>query len=145
MKPSRAILSSLIVAWACALPALAGTQVTATYNLGSNPVVMQTVGGTAEFGLVFAQLNKHITYNGVDYGPNVIQGYLDSAGRLNDGAGNLWLNLVPNPVAIPSDSYYVVTVNIQGRVQSEIWVVPNQATVNASSCRQSAAPSSTGS
>lgn len=122
-------------------PAFAGTHVTATYDLGANPKVMATVGGTAEYGLVFVQRNKAVTYNGVQYGMQVEDGYLDAGGNLNDGAGNLWLALIPNSAASPSDSYYVVTVNIQGKVHSEIWVVPDTASIAASLLRQAQPPS----
>jgi len=123
--------------------AFAATHVTATYDLGANPHVMATVNGTPQYGLVFAQRNKPVTYGGVEYGPSVVKGYLNSSGQLNDGAGNLWLDLIPNLGATPGDSYYVVTFNIQGRVHAEIWVVPEVANVAADVCRQAQPPSST--
>jgi len=123
--------------------ALAATHVTATYDLGANPRVMTTVGGQPQYGLVFAQRNKAVTYNQIEYGPSVVKGYLNASGALNDGAGNLYLDLIPNTTASPSDSYYVVTVNIQGRVHAEIWVVPDLVSVSAEVCRQAQAPSST--
>ena len=109
-------------------PARAATHITGTYDLGANPRVMTTVGGTPEYGLVFAQRNKAVTYGGVEYGPSVVKGYLNASGQLNDGGGNLWLDLIPNLAATPADSYYVVTINIQGRVHAEIWIVPDVAT-----------------
>ncbi len=123
--------------------AIAATHVTATYDLGANPRVMATVNGTPQYGLVFAQRNKRVTYGEVEYGPSVVKGYLNSSGQLNDGAGNLWLDLIPNLGATPGDSYYVVTFNIQGRVHAEIWVVPDVASVAAEVCRQAQPPSST--
>ena len=58
----------------CALStSLAGTHVTGTYDLGANPHVMAAVGGTSEYGLVFAQRNKAVTYDGVEYGPSVVK------------------------------------------------------------------------
>ena len=123
--------------------ALAATQVTATYDLGANPRVMATVNGTPQYGLVFAQRNKRVTYGDVEYGPSVVKGYLNASGQLNDGASHLWLDLIPNLGATPGDSYYVVTFNIQGRVHAEIWVVPDVATVAAEVCRQAQPPSST--
>lgn len=122
--------------------AFAGTHVTGAYNLGANPVVMATVNGTEEFGLVFVERSKLVTYNNVQYGTEVSNGYLNVNGFLNDGAGNAWLDLIPSTTASPSDSYYVVTVNIQGHVHSEIWVVPEVATVDAASARQAQPPSS---
>ena len=128
----------------CALStALSATQVTATYDLGANPRVMATVNGTPQYGLVFAQRNKRVTYGDVEYGPSVVKGYLNASGQLNDGASHLWLDLIPNLGATPGDSYYVVTFNIQGRVHAEIWVVPDVATVAAEVCRQAQPPSST--
>jgi hypothetical protein len=124
-------------------PAFAGTHVTGTYSLGTNPSVMATVNGTPEYGLVFVQRNKSVNYGGVQYGPQVLNGYLDVNGNLNDGAGNLWLDLIPNTTASPSDSYFVVTVNIQGNVHSEIWVVPDVSTIDAASVRQAQPPTST--
>ena len=120
----------------------AATHVTASYDLGPNPRVMTTVGATSQYGLVFAQRNKAVTYGGVQYGTAQIKGYLDATGQLNDGSGNLWLDLVPNTAAVPGDSFYVVTLNIQGQVHSEIWVVPDQPTVGAQLCRQAQPPSS---
>lgn len=122
--------------------AFAGTHVTGAYNLGANPVVMATVNGTQEFGLVFVERSKLVTYNNVQYGTEVSNGYLNVNGFLNDGAGNAWLDLIPSTTASPSDSYYVVTVNIQGHVHSEIWVVPEVASVDAASARQAQPPSS---
>lgn len=104
---------------------------------------MATVDGTPQYGLVFAQRNKRVTYGGVEYNPSVVKGYLDASGQLNDGAGNLWLDLIANLGATPGDSYYVVTLNIQGRVHAEIWVVPDAASVAAEVCRQAQPPSST--
>jgi len=123
--------------------AFGATHVTATYDLGANPRVMATVGGQPQYGLVFAQRNKAVTYQNVEYGPSVVKGYLNASGQLNDGAGNLWLDLIPNLGASPADSFYVVTFNIQGRVHAEIWVVPDVASVAAEACRQAQAPSST--
>jgi hypothetical protein len=123
--------------------AFAATHVTGTYDLGANPHVMATVNGTPEYGLIFVQRNKPVTYNGVQYGTQVIPGYLDSSGQLNDGAGNLWLDLIPNLAATPGDGFYVVTVNIQGQVHAELWVVPDVASVDASLVRQSQPPSAT--
>jgi len=130
--------SSLVTA------ALGATHITGTYDLGANPHVMATVGGTPEYGLVFAQRNKAVTYNSVEYGPSVVKGYLNVNGQLNDGAGNLWLDLIPNAGAIPSDSYYVVTINVQGRVHAEIWVVPDVASVAVEAVRQVQPPGTTG-
>jgi hypothetical protein len=128
----------------CALStALSATHVTATYDLGANPRVMATVNGTPQYGLVFAQRNKLVTYGDVEYGPSVVKAYLNTSGQLNDGAGNLWLDLIPNLGATPGDSYYVLTLNIQGRVHAEIWVVPDVASVSAEVCRQAQPPSST--
>jgi hypothetical protein len=123
----------------------AATHVTGTYDLGANPRVMATVNGTPEYGLVFAQRNKPVTYNNIEYGPSIVKGYLNASGQLNDGAGNLWLDLIPNAGAIPSDSYYVVTVNIQGRVHAEIWVVPDVASVAVEAVRQVQPPGAAGS
>lgn len=116
--------------------AFSATHVTGTYDLGTDPSVMTTVNGTPEYGLVFVQRNKAVTYNGVNYGTQILNGYLDAGGNLNDGAGNLWLDLIPSTIASPSDSYYVVTLNIQGQVHSEIWVVPDVGTVDATAVRQ---------
>ncbi len=126
-------------------PARAATHITGTYDLGANPRVMTTVGGTPEYGLVFAQRNKAVTYGGVEYGPSVVKGYLNASGQLNDGGGNLWLDLIPNLAATPADSYYVVTINIQGRVHAEIWIVPDVATVAVETVRQLQPPGGTGS
>jgi hypothetical protein len=123
----------------------AATHVTATYDLGANPQVMTTAGGQPQYGLVFAQRNKSVTYNSVEYSPSIVAGYLNASGQLNDGAGNLWLDLVPNLGATPGDSYYVVTFNIQGRVHAEIWVLPDVASVPAEAVRQSQPPSATAS
>jgi len=137
-------LCVFVTLWFALSPQLeAATHVTATYDLGSNPRVMATVNGHAEYGLVFAQRNKLVTYHNVEYGPSVVKGYLDASGQLNDGNANLWLDLIPNLGATPGDSYYVVTFNIQGRIHAEIWVVPDVATVGADLCRQAQAPSST--
>jgi len=125
--------------------AIAATHVTATYDLGTSPQVMTTVGGQPQYGLVFAQRNKTVTYNSVEFNPSVVKGYLNAGGQLNDGAGNLWLDLIPNLGATPADSYYVVTFNIQGRVHAEIWVLPDVASVSADAVRQSQPPSSTNS
>jgi hypothetical protein len=124
-------------------PAFAATHVTATYDVGQNPRIMATVNGQPQYGLVFAQRSKPVTYDNVEYGITVIYGYLDANGELNDGAGNLYLDLIPNLAATPADGYYVVTFNIQGQVHAEIWVVPDQATVTADVCRQAQPPSST--
>jgi hypothetical protein len=121
--------------------AFAATHVTGAYGLGSNPTVMTTVNGTPEYGLLFIQRNKPVTYNGVQYGTQVTDAYLDANGALNDGS-NLWVDLIPTTTASPSDSYYVVTVNVQGRVHSEIWVVPDTATVDVALVRQAQPPSS---
>jgi hypothetical protein len=120
--------------------AAAATHVTGTYSLGANPRVMATVGGQPQYGLVFAQRSRLITYQNVQYGAQVISGYLDAQGRLNDGAGNLWLDLIPNAGATPEGTYYVVTFNIQGQVHAEIWVVPDVATVTVEEVRQAQAP-----
>ncbi len=125
--------------------AAAATHVTATYDLGANPQVMTTVGGQPQYGLVFAQRNKSVTYGSVEYAPGLVKGYLNASGVLNDGAGNLWLDLIPNLGATPADSYYVVTFNIQGRVHAEIWVLPDVGTVAADAVRQAQPPSSTSS
>jgi hypothetical protein len=136
-KSLRMVLALLAASYfLLPLSAFPATHVTGTYGLGSNPSVMTTVNGTPEYGLVFVQRNKAVTYNGVQYGTGILNGYLDASGSLNDGAGNLWLDLVPSTTATPSDSYYVVTVNIQGHVHSEIWVVPDAATVDATVVRQ---------
>jgi len=143
--PRYAILTSLLltsVFWLLT-PAIAATHVTGTYDLGQNPHVMVTVNGIPEYGLVFAQRNKQVTYGGVEYGPSVLKGYLNADGKLNDGAGNLWLDLIPNLGATPADSYYVVTFNIQGQAHAEIWVVPDLPTVSAEVCRQAQPPSAT--
>jgi hypothetical protein len=140
----RWVLGLLLVTCHSSLAtAVAATHVTATYDLGANPRVMATVNGHAEYGLVFAERDKLVTYHNVEYGPSVVKGYLDASGQLNDGDGNLWLDLIPNLGATPGDSYYVVTFNIQGQVHAEIWVVPDVATVGADLCRQAQAPSST--
>ncbi len=123
--------------------ARAATHVTATYDIGQNPRVMATVNGQPQYGLVFAQRNKPVTYNSVEYGTTVIYGYLDVNGALNDGSGDLYLDLIANLGSTPADGYYVVTFNIQGQVHAEIWVVPDQATVTADVCRQAQPPSST--
>jgi hypothetical protein len=131
----------LLISVFCLLtPSFAATHVTGTYNLGANPTVMATVNGTAEYGLVFVQRSKLVTYNNVQYGTRVAQGYLDASGQLNDGAGNLWLDLIPSTTSSPSDSYYVVTINIQGHVHSEIWVVPEVATIDTAAVRQAQPP-----
>ena len=119
---------------------LAATHITGTYSLGANPAVMASVNGTAEYGLVFIQRSKLVTYNSVQYGTQVAQGYLNATGQLNDGTGNLWLDLIPSTTATPSDSYYVVTLNIQNRVHSEIWVVPEIASIDVAAVRQAQAP-----
>jgi hypothetical protein len=143
LSQNGVLLCALVSLWFASSPQLeAATHVTATYDLGANPHVMATVNGHEEYGLVFAQRNKLVTYNGVEYGPSVVKGYLDASGQLNDGAGNLWLDLIPNLGASPGDSYYVVTFNIQGQVHAEIWVVPDTTTVGAEVCQQSQAPSS---
>jgi hypothetical protein len=123
-------------------PAFAGTHVAGVYSVGSSPAVMATVNGNSEYGLVFAQRNKSITYNNVLYVNNVVTAYFDLNGNLNDGNGNQWVDLVSDANATPGDSYYVVTINIQGAVHSEIWIVPDQASVNVLSVRQTAAPPS---
>jgi hypothetical protein len=125
-------------------PAFAATHVTGVYSVGSNPSVMATVNGNSEYGLVFAQRNKSITYNNVLFVNNVVTAYFDASGNLNDGAGNQWIDLIPDANATPGDSYYVVTINIQGAVHSEIWIVPDQASVNVLSVRQTEAPPSGG-
>ncbi|HEV2349017.1 MAG TPA: hypothetical protein VG028_04125 [Terriglobia bacterium] len=125
-------------------PAFAGTHVTGVYSVGASPAVMATVNGNSEYGLVFAQRNKSITYNNILYVNNVVTAYFDLNGNLNDGSGNAWIDLVPDADATPGDSYYVVTINIQGAVHSEIWMVPDQASVNVLSVRQAAAPPSGG-
>ncbi len=125
--------------------AFGATHVTGTYDLGANPRIMTTVGGMPEYGLIFAQRNKSVTYNNVEYGPSTVKGYLNSSGQINDGAGNLWLDLIPNAGAVPTDSYYVVTINIQGRVHAEIWIVPDLATVSVETVRQAQPPSPTSS
>ena len=131
--------SSLVTA------ARAATHVTATYDLGANPQIMTTVGGQPQYGLVFAQRNKSVTYNSVEYTSSVVKGYLNASGQLNDGAGNLWLDLIPNLGATPADSYYVVTINIQGRVHAEIWVLPDVGTVAAEAVRVTQPPGAGGS
>lgn len=143
---SYAVLCTSVSLWLI-LPsgAFGATHVTATYDLGANPLVMTTVNGQPQYGLVFAQRNKTVTYNSVEYNPSVVKGYLNASGQLNDGAGNLWLDLIPNLGATPADSYYVVTFNIQGRVHAEIWVLPDVASVSAEAVRQSQPPSSTNS
>ena len=139
--------SSLVTAWllvTCHLSlatAFGATHVTGTYSLGENPTVMATVNGTPEYGLVFVQRSKLVTYNNVQYGTQVTEGYLEVNGQLNDGAGNLWLDLIPSTTASPGDSYYVVTINIQGHVHSEIWVVPEVAAIDAAAVRQAQPPS----
>jgi hypothetical protein len=138
-RPAALLLTSVF----CLLtPAFSATHVTGTYDLGANPSVVATVNGNPEYGLVFVQRNKPVSYAGVQYGLQVLDGYLDVNGELNDGAGNLWLDLIPSTTASPSDSYYVVTVNIRGHVHSEIWVVPDVATVDAAAVRQAQPPSS---
>lgn len=145
LKPSAAYALLLLTsAFWLLTPSFAATHVTASYDLGPSPKVMATVGGTPQYGLVFAQRNKSVSYNGIQYGATRLQGYLDAAGQLNDGEGNAWLDLIPNSTATPADSYYVVTLNIQGQVHSEIWVVPDVPTVSAGLCRQAQAPSPTG-
>lgn len=141
-KGFRLILALLATSYfLLPLCVFAGTHVTATYDLGTNPSVMATVNGTPEYGLVFAERNEAVSYGGVEYGKLVLEGYLNSSGELNDGAGNLYLDLVPDSTSVPTGSYYVVTVNIQGQVHSEIWVVPDEANVDAALCRQAQAPS----
>ena len=138
------LLCASVSLWLLAVfPASAATHVTATYDIGQNPRVMATVNGQPQYGLVFAQRNKLVTYNSVEYGITVIYGYLDVNGALNDGSENLYLDLIPNLGSTPADGYYVVTFNIQGQVHAEIWVVPDQATVTAEVCRQAQPPSST--
>lgn len=124
--------------------AFGNTHVNGVYSVGASPAVMATVNGNAEYGLVFAQRNKSITYNNVLYGNNVVTAYFDLNGNLNDGNGNPWIDLVPNANATPADSYYVVTINIQGAVHSEIWIVPDQSSVSVLTVRQATAPSSSG-
>lgn len=126
-------------------PLCAATHVTATYDLGANPQVMTTVSGQPQYGLVFAERNKSVTYNSVEYSPSAVKGYLNASGQLNNGAGNLWLDLIPNLGATPADSYYVVTFNIQGRVHAEIWLLPDVSTVAADAVRQTQPPSSSNS
>lgn len=136
---------AFLLACVFCLPAssYAATHVTASFDLGQNPRVMATINGTPMYGLVFAQRNRPVTYNGVEYRAALIKGYLNASGQLNDGEGNAWLDLIPNLTATPAGTYYVVTLNIQGRVHSEIWVVPDQPTVNAQLCRQAEPPSAT--
>ncbi len=142
-KLARSTVLLLTSVFCLLTPSFAATHVTGTYSLGVNPSVMATVNGTAEYGLVFVQRSKLVTYNNVQYGTQVTEGYLDANGLLNDGAGNLWLDLIPSTTASPGDSYYVVTVNIQGHVHSEIWVVPEVATIDAAAVRQAQPPSTT--
>jgi hypothetical protein len=137
----KTFLGVLVSLWLASGSTWAATHVTGTYSLGTNPSVMATVNGTPEYGLVFIQRSKLVTYNGVQYGTQVSEGYLDLNGALNDGAGSLWLDVIPSTTATPSDSYYVVTVNIQGHVHSEIWVVPDTATVDVAAVRQTQPPS----
>lgn len=135
----------LLLSAFCFLPsAFANTQVTGVYSLPANPVVMTTVNGNPEYGLIFAQRNKPVTYNGTLYFNNVVNAYLDANGNVNDGNGNAWINLIPDANATPGDSYYVVTINIQGTVHTEIWIVPNQPSVNVASIIQPSAPPSGG-
>src|SRR5579872_6962876 len=100
MARSLLLASVLLVTGHLSLAtAFAGTHVTATYNLGENPVVVATVNGTPEYGLVFVQRNEPVTYNNVGYGKTVLEGYLNASGQLNDGGGNLYLDLAPNTTA----------------------------------------------
>lgn len=138
---TRKVLLGALVSWWFAFSAYAATHVTATYDLGPSPRVMATVNGQPQYGLVFAQRSGAVTWNNVQYGTQVLAGYLDAQGRLNDGAGNLWLDLIPNLGAVPDGTYYVVTFNLQGQVHAEIWVVPDVATATAGEVRQSQAPS----
>ncbi len=126
----------LVTCHSSLVTAFAATHVTGTYNLGANPAVMATINGTPEYGLIFVQRNKLVTYSGVQYGTQVENAYLDASGQLNDGTGHLWIDLIPSTTATPGDSYYVVTVNIQGTVHSEIWVVPDTATIDVALVRQ---------
>ncbi len=135
----------LLLSAFCFLPsAFANTQVTGVYSLPANPVVMTTVNGNPEYGLIFAQRNKPVTYNGTLYFNNVVNAYLDVNGNINDGNGNAGINLIPDANATPGDSYYVVTINIQGTVHTEIWIVPDQPSVNVASIIQPSAPPSGG-
>jgi hypothetical protein len=126
-------------------PSFAATHVIGAYSIPPNSVVMTTVNGNAEYGLIFAQRNKPVTYKGTLYFNNVVNSYLDINGNINDGNGNQWIDLIPDANATPSDSYYVVTINIQGSVHSEIWIVPDQASINVASIIQPSAPPSGGS
>ncbi|HEV2231901.1 MAG TPA: hypothetical protein VGV68_00700, partial [Terriglobia bacterium] len=110
--------------------------------MGASPAVMATVNGNSEYGLVFAQRNKTVTYNNILYGNNIVTAYCDVNGNLNDGSGNQWIDLIPDANAAPNDSYYVVTINIQGSIHSEIWIVPDQASASVISVRQTTAPPS---
>lgn len=133
----------LLVSAFCLLPsAFAGTHVTGVYSVGASPAVMATVNGNSEYGLVFAQRNKTVTYNNILYGNNIVTAYCDVNGNLNDGSGNQWIDLIPDANAAPDDSYYVVTINIQGSIHSEIWIVPDQASASVISVRQTTAPPS---
>ncbi len=147
-SPTSHIPSTLclfLASYFCLLtPAFAATHVTATYGLPANPAVMATVNGTPEYGLIFVERNEAVTWNAVEYGKTTIEGYLNASGQLNDGAGNLYLDVVPDSDASPGGSYYVVTVNIQGKVHSEIWIVPDQTTVDATLIRQTQTPGATG-
>ena len=133
----------LLVSAFCLLPsAFAGTHVTGVYSVGASPAVMATVNGNSEYGLVFAQRNKTVTYNNILYGNNIVTAYCDVNGNLNDGSGNQWIDLIPDANAAPDDSYYVVTINIQGSIHSEIWIVPDQTSASVISVRQTTAPPS---
>jgi hypothetical protein len=133
----------LLLSAFCFLPsAFAGTHVTGVYSVGASPAVMATVNGNSEYGLVFAQRNKTVTYNNILYVNNVVTAYFDVNGNLNDGNGNAWIDLIPDANAAPGDSYYVVTINIQGSIHSEIWIVPDQTSAGVLSVRQTTAPPS---
>ena len=146
IKPWKALRAVVLLAsYFCFLTsASAQTRVTATYGLPQGAQTMTTVGGTAEYGMVFIQRNASVSYNNLQYGKPMLEAYLNAAGQLNDGAGNFFVSLIPNATATPSGTYYVATVNIQGQVHSEIWVVPDQTTVDASLCRQNQPPGASG-
>ena len=62
-----AVCASVSLWLFCSLSAFAATHVTAAYDLGSNPHVMTTVGAQPQYGLVFVQRNKSVTYNSVEH------------------------------------------------------------------------------
>ena len=59
---------------------------TGVYSVGASPAVMATVNNNSEYGLVFAQRNKTVTYNNILYANNIATAYFDVNGNLNAGS-----------------------------------------------------------